>query len=313
MSTHQDLTSETATATTAAALPGARRTGEESLNAAEESPEHGPDGPGDADRPGHVDRAGDADHPGHTNRPEHTGHPGYADRSAADYDRWFGKPGITGATVDTLARLAGTGPVLELGIGTGRVALPLAGRGLDVHGIERSDAMIRQLRAKPGGDRIAVTRGNFADVPAPGRFSLVYAAGGTFLELPDREAKEHCLAAVAAHLAPGGVFAVDAHVPEALAVAAASGVPETVSATDDHLILCHRLIDPSTQTYHSHYLVHEAERTHHFRVRFHYVSPGELDLLAERAGLRLVRRQGSWEGRPFAKTSTYHLSVYAQR
>ncbi|WP_424888946.1 class I SAM-dependent DNA methyltransferase [Streptomyces sp. XH2] len=278
MPPHQDLTSPAATP-----LPGPGHTGGK-------EPERGPAGPAGSE---------DAERPG------------YADRSAADYDRWFSKPGVTGATVNTLARLAGAGPVLELGIGTGRVALPLAGRGLGVHGIERSGAMIRQLRAKPGGDRISVTQGDFADVPVPGRFSLVYAAGGTFLELPDREAKQRCLDAVAARLTPGGVFAVDAHVPEALAVAAASGVPETVSATDDHLILCHRLIDPSTQTYHSHYLVHEADRTHHLRVRFHYVSPGELDLLAERAGLRLVRRQGAWEDGPFTRTSTYHVSVYA--
>ncbi|MEV5378254.1 methyltransferase domain-containing protein [Streptomyces nondiastaticus] len=306
MPPHQD---QNLTSPAAAPLPG---TG----NSRGKEPEHRPAGlasPTDAERAGHTEQPRRVEQPTYAEQPGHGEQPGYADRNAADYDRWFSKPGVTGATVNTLARLAGAGPVLELGIGTGRVALPLAGRGLDVHGIERSGAMIRQLRAKPGGDRIAITQGDFADVPVPvpGRFSLVYAAGGTFLELPDREAKQRCLAAVAARLAPGGVFAVDAHVPEALAVAAASGVPETVSATDDHLILCHRLIDPSTQTYHSHYLVHEAHRTHHFRVRFHYVSPGELDLLAEQAGLRLVRRQGGWEDAPFTRTSTYHVSVYA--
>ncbi|WP_275462250.1 class I SAM-dependent DNA methyltransferase [Streptomyces noursei] len=241
------------------------------------------------------------------------GEPGYADRHATDYDRWFAKPGITPATVDTLAGLAGTGPVLELGIGTGRLALPLAERGLDVHGIEASQAMVHRLRAKPAGDRITVTLGDFADVPVSGTFSLIYIAGGTFFELADRDAKQRCLTAVAAHLAPGGVLALDAHLPEALAVAAASGAPETVSETDDHLILCHRRIDPATQTYQSHYLVHESDRTHHLRVHFHYVSPGELDFMAERAGLRLRARQGTWNQAPFTKDSAYHVSVYEHR
>ncbi|WP_329168682.1 class I SAM-dependent methyltransferase [Streptomyces sp. NBC_01267] len=239
--------------------------------------------------------------------------PGYADTFAADYDRWFGKPGVTGATVDTLAALAGDGPLLELGIGTGRVALPLAVRGFDVHGVEASDAMAARLRSKPGGDTIQVTPGDFSEVPVTGTFSLVYAVGGTFFELADHEAQQRCLSAVAAHLEPAGVLVLDAHLPEALAVAAASGVPEVVSETDEHLILCHRRIDPSTRTYQSHYLVHEADRTRHLRVHFHYASPGELDTMAERAGLRLRQRLGSWAGAPFARDSAYHVSVYELR
>ncbi|MFJ7254329.1 class I SAM-dependent DNA methyltransferase [Streptomyces sp. NPDC098085] len=235
---------------------------------------------------------------------------GYADVHAADYDRWFAKPGITGATVEALADLAGDGPVLELGIGTGRVALPLAARGFDVHGVEASEAMAARLRSKPGGDRIRVTLGDFAEVPVEGTFSLIHVVGGTFFELACREDLQRCLTAAAGHLEPAGAFVLDAHLPEALAVAAASGVPEVVSETDEHLILCHRRIDPSTQTYQSHYLIHEADRTRHLRVRFHYASPGELDLMAERAGLRLRRRRGSWTGRPFTRDSTYHVSVY---
>ncbi|MFF7249711.1 class I SAM-dependent DNA methyltransferase [Embleya sp. NPDC008237] len=237
--------------------------------------------------------------------------PGYADTHAADYDRWFGKPGITGATVQALADLAGSGPVLELGIGTGRIALPLAERGLRVHGIDASEAMIRHLRGKPGGAEITVTTGDFVHVAAPGPFSLIYLAGGTFFELPDSRAQQRCLAAARDRLQqPHGVFVFDAHLPEALAVAAASGIPEVVAGTDEHLILCHRRIDPSTQTYHSHYLIHEADRTRHLRVSFHYASPGELDLLAHRAGLRLKQRLGSWAGAPFTRDSTYHVSVY---
>ncbi|MEI5033303.1 class I SAM-dependent methyltransferase [Streptomyces sp. S1A(2023)] len=237
----------------------------------------------------------------------------YADDHAADYDRWFAKPGITAATVDTLMKLAGEGRVLELGVGTGRVALPLVRRGFDVHGVEASAAMAARLRAKPGGDRVRITLGDFAEVPVEGMFSLILVVGGTLFELASREDLQSCLTAVADHLEPAGVLVLDAHVPEALAVAAASGVPEVVSETDEHLILCHRRIDPSTATYQSHYLVHEADRTHHLRVRFHYASPGELDLMAERAGLRLRTRLGSWVGGPFTRDSTYHVSVYERR
>lgn len=256
------------------------------------------------------DNAGD---PGNAPAQPPAPSPGYADIHADDYDRWFGKPGITEATVDTLTSLAGDGPVLELGIGTGRVALPLAARGLDVHGVEASAAMVARLRSKPGGDRVHVTLGDFADLPVADTYSLVHVVGGTFFELAGRDAQQRCLTAVATHLEPTGVFVLDAHLPEALAVAAASGVPEVVSETDEHLILCHRRIDRSTQTYQSHYLIHEEDRTRHLRVRFRYASPGELDLMAERAGLRLRQRLGSWRGGPLAPDSTYHVSVYELR
>ncbi|MFE2870508.1 class I SAM-dependent DNA methyltransferase [Embleya sp. NPDC059259] len=241
---------------------------------------------------------------------ESPAHPYYADAHAADYDRWFGKPGITDATVDTLAALAGPGPVLELGVGTGRIALPLAARGIRVHGVDASEPMIRRLRGKPGGEDIPITVGDFATVPVPGTFSLIYLAGGTFFELPDGAARQRCLTAAATHLEPGGLLVFDAHLPEALAVAAASGIPEVVAETDEHLILCHRRIDPATQTYRSHYLIHEADRTRHLRVSFHYASPGELDLTARQSGLRLKHRRGTWSGDPFTQASTYHVSAY---
>ncbi|MFE4515844.1 class I SAM-dependent methyltransferase [Kitasatospora sp. NPDC056783] len=248
--------------------------------------------------------------PGRALGPSGTPDDDYARLHAADYDRWFAKTDVTPATVDLLARLAGPGPVLELGIGTGRLALPLARRGHDVHGIEASEEMLRELRAKPGGTRIPVTVGDFAEVPAPGPFSLVYAAGGTFFELPDRDAQRHCLRQVAAKLTPGGRFVLDALVPETLAVAAASGTTETVSERDGRLVRCRRRIDHSTRSYQSHYVIHEDGRTHHVRVRFHYLSPGELDLLAESAGLRLAERHGTWDAGAFTGDSTYHVSVY---
>ncbi|MER0447922.1 class I SAM-dependent methyltransferase [Streptomyces sp. Edi4] len=233
--------------------------------------------------------------------------PGYAFDFADDYDRWFAKPGITGATVESLAALAGHGPVLELGIGTGRVALPLAARGVEVHGVDGSEAMLRRLRAKPQGADIPVTVGDFADVPVDGSFSLAFLAGGTFCELPDQTAQARCFSNVAARLTPGGLFVLDAHVPEALAVATG---PEVVSEGDDHLVLCYRRLDPSAQRYRSHYVIHEDGRTRHLRVEFRYASHGELDLMAGQAGLRLKERWGSWSGAPFTRDSAYHVSVY---
>ncbi|AZS83707.1 class I SAM-dependent DNA methyltransferase [Streptomyces griseoviridis] len=240
--------------------------------------------------------------PSDTARPS----PGYAADFADDYDRWFGKPGITGATVDALAALAGHGPVLELGVGTGRVALPLRARGLAVHGVDGSEAMVRRLRAKPGGDEIPVTVGDFAEVPVDGSFSLVYLAGGTFAELPDQAAQVRCFGNAAARLAPGGLFVLDAHVPEALAAAG----PEIVAEGEDLLVLCHRRLDTAAQRYHSHYVVHEGGATRHLRVAFRYAGHGELDLMAAQAGLRLKERWGGWTGAPFTGDSAYHVSVY---
>ncbi|MFI5621599.1 class I SAM-dependent DNA methyltransferase [Streptomyces sp. NPDC051567] len=245
-----------------------------------------------------------------TDRPDHG--PGYATEFAEDYDRWFGKPVVSGPTIDALASLAGEGPVLELGIGTGRIAVPLRGRGIDVHGVDGSEAMVRRLHAKPGGADIPVTMGDFADVPVTGSFSLVFLAGGTFFELPDQASQVRCFTNVAERLAPGGVFVFDAHVPEAL-VAATAGGPEVVKEGGDHLVLCYRRFDPSAQRYRSHYIIHEDGRTRHMHVEFRYAGCGELDLMADRAGLRLKERWGSWAGAPFARDSAYHVSVYERR
>ncbi|WP_330333759.1 class I SAM-dependent methyltransferase [Streptomyces sp. NBC_00536] len=241
----------------------------------------------------------------HADVPEYR--PGYATEFADDYDRWFAKPGITGATVEALAALAGAGPVLELGVGTGRLALPLRELGIEVHGVDGSESMVRRLHAKPGGAGTPVTIGDFADVPVSGTFSLVYLAGGTFAELPDQAAQMRCVANAAARLAPGGLFVLDAHVPEALATAAG---PEIVAEGPGHLVLCHRTLDPSTQRYRSHYVIHEDGRTRHLRVEFRYAGHGELDLMAFRAGLRLKERWGGWTGAPFTRDSGYHVSVY---
>ncbi|GAA3184620.1 MULTISPECIES: class I SAM-dependent DNA methyltransferase [Streptomyces] len=234
----------------------------------------------------------------------------YATDFAAFYDTWFDKPGITPVTVETLAELAAPSrTALELGIGTGRVALPLHRRGIHVHGVDASPEMVDRLRTKPGGTDIPVTLGDFAAAPVTGTYGLVYLVGGTFFELPTQQSQLDCLKAAARRLSPEGVVALDAHVPEALAVGAQRG-PRTVDSGGEGLVQCHRRLDPSTQRYVSHYAITEGGHTRHLRVDFRYASAGELDLMAAASGLRLRTRWGAWDRRPFTRECTYHVSVY---
>ena len=236
----------------------------------------------------------------------------YSGETAAVYDAWFG--GYLGGApiVDRLVELAaagGPGPVLELGIGTGRVALPLAERGVEVHGVDGSEAMVAQLRAKPGGEDIAVTMGDFSDVPAEGPFALIFVAAGTFFELPSQEAQVRCFANVARRLLPGGLFAFDSLVPDTARSAGGEDM-RLIPTSDDRLIVRFRTFDFVAQRYTSNYLVVEDGRSRHVKVQFRYAWPSELDLMAQMAGLRLKERVSGWGGEPFTGSSASHVSVY---
>lgn len=233
---------------------------------------------------------------------------GYASRFAQNYDAWFGQNPHTTDTVNLLAELAGAGPALELGIGTGRVAIPLRARGVDVHGVDTSAEMVARLRSKPGGEHIPVTIGDFSEVPADGRFSVIYLAAGSFFELPGQDDQLRCFRNAAARLAPGGVFVFDALLPEAICAPESAG--KVVPADGDHLVLRFRHADRTAQRYESHYVIVDADGTHHVRVRFRYAGQGELDLMAQLAGLRLRQRWGSWAATPLGPASTFHVSVY---
>lgn len=235
--------------------------------------------------------------------------PYYAETFAAHYDDWFPSY-VTESTVDRLAALAetaGPGPLLELGSGTGRIALPLAERGLEIHGIEGSQEMTDRLRAKPGGPEIPVTAGDFSEVPVDRMFPLVYVVNGTFFELPTQLAQARCFTNVAARLRPGGLFVLDAHVPEALATPAAAVATLPIPGG---VTVRLRRIDRANQRYTSHYLVVDGEDVHHVPVSFRYASTGELDLMAATAGLHLRERYGTWAGAPYTSASSYHVSVY---
>lgn len=233
----------------------------------------------------------------------------YAKCFARQYDDWFGFAAPTNDTVELLHGLAGSEPVLELGIGTGRVALPLSARGVQVQGVDASREMAAWLRAQPGGDRIAVTIGDFGEVPVDESFSLVYVVAGTFFELRTQEAQLGCFLNAARRLASGGTFVLDALLPEVLS-SPELGNGRVVPTANGDLVVLYRRVTHATQCYDSHYVVTTDASVHHVHVQFRYAGAGELDLMARIAGLRLRQRYGSWAATPFDDRSLYHVSVY---
>jgi len=184
----------------------------------------------------------------------------YGDRIADVYDRLPQVPDNAEAAVAALASLAGSGPVLELGIGTGRIALPLAARGLAVHGIDASEAMVKRLRTKPGGDRIPVAMGNFADVALEGRFSLIYVAFNSFFGLLSQDDQVRCFARVAERLTEQGVFVIEAFVPDVTRFDRGQRLAVTTMGVDD-LQLEASVHDPVEQRVRAQHIVISAEGT----------------------------------------------------
>jgi SAM-dependent methyltransferase len=229
----------------------------------------------------------------------------YGDWVAEFYDAWFSDWLDSAGTVDRLAELAGTGPVLELGIGTGRVALPLRERGFVVQGIDASPAMVDRLRAKPGGDSIPVTIGDFTEVPVEGKFSLVFVTAGSFNELQSQDAQLRCFQNVARHLLPGGLFALDGVIPDERHEAM-----RVIRSRAGEVVLHVREVDRAHQRYVSHYAVLGERGVRVLSVPFRFAWPSELDLMAKMAGLRLKDRKGGWRDEPFNSESTSHVSVY---
>jgi SAM-dependent methyltransferase len=194
-------------------------------------------------------------------------------RIAGSYrDKWpeLFEPAVVDPAVRFLAELAGNGAALELGIGTGRLAIPLSRRGVRVHGIERSPAMVAQLRAEAGGEDIGVTVGDFATIRVDGRFRLAYLVRNTIMNLTTQDEQVACFANVAAHLEPGGCFVVEVWVPALQRLLPG----ETLSAP------------------------------------FRYVWPSELNLMARLAGMRVRERWSDWAPAPFTSDSTSHVSVW---
>ena len=233
----------------------------------------------------------------------------YGDRIAPVYDQLHPGTGSDTPEVRALAALAGGGRALELGIGTGRVALPLAERGVAVHGIDASEAMAARLRAKPGGDAIPVVIGDFAEVPVDGTFSLVFTVLNTFFALTTQEAQVRCFRRVAEHLSEDGVFLIQVFVPDPARFA--GGQRLGVSGVDtDRVTLEVARHDPLQQRVNSQNMVLSESGTSLYPVQIRYAWPSELDLMARLAGLRLRERWSDWTGAPFAAASTSHISIY---
>ena len=240
-----------------------------------------------------------------------TGPDGYFGEDVAErYDNgsWdMFSPEVLDPTVDLLAELAGGGRALELGIGTGRVALPLAERGVEVHGIDLSRAMVAKLREKPGGDRIPVEIGDFASTRADGTFMLAYLVFNTINNLTAQAEQVACFRNAAAHLEPGGCFLIEVGVPQLRRLPPGEtfhvfDVSETHWGFDEYEVVNQGLV------------------SHHFTLRdgqivrrsipFRYVWPAELDLMAELAGMTLRDRWSGWRREPFTSESRKHVSVW---
>jgi SAM-dependent methyltransferase len=234
----------------------------------------------------------------------------YGDRVADVYDEWYDKLDPP-AECALLAELAAGGRVLELGIGTGRVALPLAALGVEVHGIDASPAIVRRLRSKPGGEAIPVTIGDMAEVPVDGDFSLVFVVANTFFMLTTQEAQERAFRNVAAHLPPGGRFLLQVFVPDTSRIE--GGEDLTVkSVGTDTVRLDASVFDAVAQRADTTQIriTESGIRLVHARIRF--ASPPQLDQMARLAGLELESRWASFERELFTDESPIHVSVYRQ-
>jgi SAM-dependent methyltransferase len=234
----------------------------------------------------------------------------FPERVAATYDdssEGMFDPAAVETTAGVLAELAGGGRALELGIGTGRIALPLARRGVEVHGIDLSRAMVARLRAKPGGEDIPVTIGDFATTTVDGRFSLVYLVFNTIENLVTQDAQVACFRNAAAHLEPGGCFVIEVGVPELRRLPPGQNVvPWQVTPTH----WAFDIYDTATQAMSSNYITVEDGRGSYRSIPFRYVWPAELDLMARLAGMRLRDRWEGWTRQPFTSESDKHVSVW---
>jgi SAM-dependent methyltransferase len=236
---------------------------------------------------------------------------GYFDeRVAARYDEssadMFEAAAID-PVVDFLAEKAGSGRALELGIGTGRIALPLARRGVPVHGIDMSEAMVARLRSKPGGEAIGVTVGDFATTRVDGSFSVAYLVYNTISNLTTQASQVACFRNAAAHLEPGGCFVIEVGVPGLQRLAPGETflpfrVTEDRWGFDEYDIANQGLI--------SHHLSIVDGRVERLSVPFRYTWPAELDLMAQLAGMTLRERWSGWRREPFTSDSRKHISVW---
>jgi SAM-dependent methyltransferase len=236
---------------------------------------------------------------------------GYFDSRVAErYDESSAEmfaPEAVEPVVDFLAELAGDGRALELGIGTGRIALPLAQRGVEVHGIDLSSAMVAKLRKKPGGREIPVTIGDFASTRLDGRFSVAYLVFNTIMNLTTQAEQVACFRNVAAHLEPRGCFVIEVGVPELQRLPPGETM-RVFDASERHWGIDE--FDVANQGLVSHHFSLVDRAVERVSMPFRYVWPAELDLMAELAGMHLQERWSGWRREPFTSESRRHVSVW---
>ena len=227
----------------------------------------------------------------------------YDDSSADRY-----QAAVLDPTVDFLAEKAGEGRALEFGVGTGRVALPLSARGVEVHGIDISEPMLDQLRKKPGADRVGVTVGSFSEAQVEGPFHLVYLVFNTITNLTTQDEQVACFQNAAAHLEPGGCFVIEIYVPNLRSVPPGTRyLPFDVSPGH---VGFDEFTDFSAQISYSHHYWVDGDKARTFSAPYRYVWPSELDLMARISGMTLRERWADWTREPFTDESPSHVSVW---
>jgi SAM-dependent methyltransferase len=233
----------------------------------------------------------------------------YGDRIADVYDDLY--TSYEEAAINTLTELAGGGRALELGIGTGRIAIPLAMKGIDVSGIDASEAMVAKLHAKSGGSNISVTTGSFADLNVEGDFSLIYVVFNTFFGLLTQEEQVLCFCNVAKHLKEDGCFLIEAFVPDMTRFTKGQNV-NAIAVSSDGVNLEVTRHDAAGQRVNSQHIVITEYGIRLYPVQLRYAWPSELDLMAQIAGLRLSHRWSNWRRDPFTSESGKHISIYSR-
>jgi hypothetical protein len=232
----------------------------------------------------------------------------FGPRVAARYDEEL--RGDEAETIDFLVELAGGGPVLELAIGTGRIGLPLAQRGVEVHGIELSPDMVEQLCRKPGGDQIPVTLGDYAEVGVEGRYRPIFVVFNTFYNLLTQDKQVQCFQNVAKHLLDDGVFLIEAATPNEYVSLRNGQYVDAEAVEVDRVTLDVARFDPVTQLLDESHVSITEEGITLSPIVTRFVWTSELDLMARIAGLRLHSRASGWKNEPFTGESKRHISVY---
>lgn len=231
----------------------------------------------------------------------------YGERIAGVYDQWYSE--FDKAAIEVLFKLSKGGRVLELGIGTGRIALPLSRTGVAVEGIDASEAMVARLHSKPGGKNIPVTLGNFAEVAVEGDFSLIYVVFNTFFALLTQAEQVRCFQKVARHLTADGVFLIEAFVPD-LTRFTGGQATRTVNIDDQCVQMDVSQLELDKQLISSQHVVLTNQETQFYPVKLRYVWPSEMDLMAKLSRLKLKERWSDWKKSPFTAASGKHISIY---